>query len=270
MARSEYVQLHRLKTDLRGYVLATSGMDEREAERGRRLCFAFQVFVETGMLRLLLYYLQEEHDLKAIDVIERLCADLASPQLEHTRRVFESMYSVGPLGIGQLRYRSSTLRTRWRRVYREIRHYLLDRYDIRSSSALDAIFMAQRAVMPRFGKLHPRRVSLPHDVVAYFKDVGVGYRHFLDATRHRRRLGSYPPGALEVTDPEKNCWSVPEIRMTYDSHHVPFELHSPLRLDSVHTRFLSKRDVFLFKLQRSRIGKAWRLARDQVRSIAGN
>src|SRR5688572_17957497 len=200
------------------------------------------------MLRLLLYHLQEEYGLAALDLIEELAADLL--RLPRTRRVFESMFSVGSLGIGQLRYRSSTLRTRWSRVYAEIRSWLKERHAIGSSSALDAIMIAQRAVMPRFGKIHPRTVSLPHDVAAYFRDLGVGYRRYLDPDRPRRRLASYPPGALEVSDPEWNCWSIPEIRMTYDSHHVPFELSSPLRLESVEARFLRKRDVLRFKLGR--------------------
>jgi hypothetical protein len=60
---------------------------------------------------------------------------------------------------------------------------------------------------------------------------------------------------LEVTDPDRTCWSIPELRMTYDSHHVPFELASPLRLEESRTRFLRKRDVLALKLERSRVGK---------------
>jgi hypothetical protein len=102
--------------------------------------------------------------------------------------------------------------------------------------------------MPRFGGRYPKKLHLEHDVGAYFKALGIGSRRYLDPERPRQKLASFPRATLSIEDPEATCWAIPETRMTYDAHHVPFELSSPLRLEDARARFLKKRDVIKLKV----------------------
>ena len=90
-------------------------------------------------------------------------------------------------------------------------------FGLQRDSALDAILLAQEAVLADPDKAADRHSDLAPDVVAYARDG-----------ENRGPLASVGAGKLTVMDPYGLCRMNPTLHYQYDTHSVAWELQSEL------------------------------------------
>ena len=92
----------------------------------------------------------------------------------------------------------------WTLVLDELRTFLIQNCGVPDDSALDAIMLAQHAVLPAHGREFPYVVDMPHDVVAWHKEMLAAKAdgHWRDWQLVTPQLSDFPPGRLEVDDVE--------------------------------------------------------------------
>jgi radical SAM superfamily enzyme YgiQ (UPF0313 family) len=244
MADPEYQRVHGLVTDARNYVLRTGTASESDLAWMRKLFSAYQLFVEVGLLKYVLYFLQAEYGVRAVKVIEAVLGGLSKhrtllARLGHVVRILHRSQRVE---TGALRYSSRVLFTDWRALYSDFGHFLEDTIGIPRDSRLQAVLDTQVALMPSAGRRSPRTFPLEHDVAAYFKDLAIGRTASSLGTSAGRSLKTYPPGHLTVSDPHRLCWFPHELLLLYDTHRVHFELQSELLWDESVPRFFFRPD----------------------------
>lgn len=90
----------------------------------------------------------------------------------------------------------------WALVLDELRAFLIKECGVPDDSALDAVLIAQRALLPAHGRTYPYSIELPHDVVGWHaKMLGAkAAGHWRDWQMVVPTLSEFPPGRLEVND----------------------------------------------------------------------
>lgn len=229
MADPDYIEKHRIAADGNGYLRSTSSYTEDDLREMTCLARAYNIHVDGAVLRYLLYYLQWDWGLPAVEVLSRL-SSIPEPEwkrypyLAWLTRFFVHAKPSDRWDNYALVAHETTLPMLqsgdWRLLYRDVEAFVDRRCGIRDPLIADVVLRVQEAVMPGDGKAVPVTVDLKHDFVAYFLDR-------LNRREPARRLGAYPPGTLVVTDPNGNA-SVRRASLRYETHTADIELASPL------------------------------------------
>ena len=161
-----------------GFVESTYSFTREEYGRMFDLGLAYKLFVKLGLLKYLLYYVQIEHGVQAMDFMERWLdlSETAPDRYPISGRIRRELID---------RDRGTGLKD-WFLVFwsdeqgqflfdsmddfqAEIRRFFAQEYgvDLDGSDA-QAVLAANREIMPRKGRPLPARVPLDHDVAGYF------------------------------------------------------------------------------------------------------
>ncbi|MEL7206830.1 MAG: radical SAM protein, partial [Actinomycetota bacterium] len=179
-----------------GAVVTTSTFDEDDRRTMRLIQDAYVVFERHAMLRLVLRHVQWDHGIAATtvlrDIVERTGEDPQRYPLLRFALLHFHRFRIPPAS--------------WDRFYAEVRRFLADQYGLEADDALDAVFAAQRLLVPDHGRAFPASVDLAHDVVAYYRDrtaqLWVDEAHVPEP----RPLADYGPGTFTAYgDPLNHC-----------------------------------------------------------------
>lgn len=228
MAHRDYRALHGIEVDATETIVATRTFTREQLGRAERLYDWYLAFVEFSLLKYLLYFLQHEHGVRALDFIEAFADDFEGAsdyRFDAVRQVVASMGLAGVAKAGHISYSPTSVFLDWPRFYEEIGAYVVGRYGLPKSSPLDTVLRFQDAIMPSFWRKYPRTEPTAHDVVAYFKKVCDPKR----PPEEKVRLADFPPGSVTIEDPWQMRW-LPLMfwRLSYGFHRSHFELSTPL------------------------------------------
>ncbi len=187
MNEPAYRQEHQIVVDEHGIVVGASSFSRDDYEKMKRLRLIYRAFDHFGLLRHVLYFLQAERGLQALDVMEEVDTVVGAdpsryPLLTFVARVFD-LYTIPPVG--------------WEPFYDEVVDFLGDAYGLSLDSDLAAVFTLQRALMPTRGRDYPIEVELEHDYVSWRRDLAAVER----GAAIRRSLKSYGPTTVSIDDP---------------------------------------------------------------------
>jgi radical SAM superfamily enzyme YgiQ (UPF0313 family) len=211
MAHPDYIKKYQIEVDENGFLLSCSSYTRAELEQMKFTYHIYTMADGYGCMRHVLRFLQWEHGIGAMQLIN----DLANSYKKEPDRYpfigwvirFFSLDKCMPGG--------------WRAFFDEVAAFVYDRYGVKRDSAFDVVLDVNEAVMPDEARDYPMTVSLAHDYVAWFHDRS---RRDRPATR---ALSDYPPGELEVTDPNRMT-EIDFDYQQYDTHQFFWELHCPV------------------------------------------
>jgi radical SAM superfamily enzyme YgiQ (UPF0313 family) len=236
MADPAYRERFAITIGADGMVESTYSFTRAEYERMFELCLAYKLFVKLGLLKYLLYFVQIERGLPAMEFVARwLDAVVAQPErypISHRvrRELLGRDYQGGRKDWLVLVWndeQAAFLFDDMEAFQREIIGFFAREHGVRlEGSDVEAVLAASRAVLPRKGKTLPARVPLVHDVVGYFDDL----RHLpsLDeAPPAHLALARRGPGTLELhPQPARPGYAHADIGLTFGT----LELASSLRV----------------------------------------
>ncbi len=195
MNAPEYRALHQIEVE-DDLVVATATLTRADRERMLRLRKLDLIADRYGVLRHVLRWMQWDHDVPALDVVDHLVGliDTAPDRHPHLTWVL-SYFDLLP-----------TAPVSWRAVYDDVARLLRDDFGVGPSSALDAVLDVQVALMPAPGRVFPATVPLAHDYVRYYQDATASLFGDGHAGRPPRPLADYTAAELTVTgDPLGLC-----------------------------------------------------------------
>lgn len=178
MADEEYQRKFKIVVGDDGFVESTYSFTREDYGQMFDLGLAYKLFVKLGLLKYLLYYVQVEHGIPAMDFLARwLTQSLAAPdRYPISARIRRELID---------RERGAGLKD-WILVFwtdeqgrflfdamedfqAEIVRFFAQEFDVSlDSSDARAVLLANRELMPRKGRPTPAQVALDHDVAGYF------------------------------------------------------------------------------------------------------
>ena len=178
MADAAYQRKFQIVVGEDGFVESTYSFTREEYGRMFDLGLAYKLFVKLGLLKYLLYYVQIEHGVQAMDFMERWLdlSETAPDRYPISGRIRRELID---------RDRGTGLKD-WFLVFwsdeqgqflfdamedfqAEIRDFFAQEYGVNlDGSDAQAVLAANREIMPRKGRPLPARVTLDHDVAGYF------------------------------------------------------------------------------------------------------
>ena len=211
MAAPDYRARYRIEVDEQDFVVACHSFSREDLARMKALNGVYVATEGYAVLRYVYRYLQWEHGLRAVDVMQRLIDQVASdperyPAISWVLRFF-GVHKRMPGG--------------WRRFYDEVATFVRANWGIGRDSAFDVVLRVNELSMPDDTATYPVDADLEHDVVAWFR--ARNRREPVDV----RPLADYPPGRISVDDPDGMVSVDPEF-LQYDSHQYFWELRSPI------------------------------------------
>jgi radical SAM superfamily enzyme YgiQ (UPF0313 family) len=207
MADEAYRKKFKIELDEDGFVASTYSFTQDEYAQMFELCLAYKLLVKIGVLKYLLYYVQIEHGLKAMDFLAQWVtqserADLYPISHRIKRTFLDGEYRGGRKDWLILSWSDSAaafLFDALGEFYQEIIAFLAREHGIAvQGSDADAVLCASRAVMPLKGRSLPASIPLEHDVPAYFAALR-GLPTLSARTQDHKPLRSYEPGKLELS-----------------------------------------------------------------------
>ncbi len=247
MAEPAYRDENQIELDEFSTIAATKTFSRRDLSRMIEMHDAYHAFITLGTLRHVATFLQADHGILATRFLQDL-VDLAylrtagSPWLA---RQLRRMLDLSVTRRNEVRIKTWLLFFAWRRFYREVADFAVQRYGI-DDPALATILKAQEAVIPAFRK--PRRtvVALKHDVVAWTQAQWRNDGVVVKAQGEGKALRSYGAGRLVVEDLLGLCHMPLEVLFAANTRTVHFELSSKLQIDDPLPNFM-----FFDELQQS-------------------
>jgi hypothetical protein len=117
----------------------------------------------------------------------------------------------------------------WAPFLAEVRRYLVGTLGLANGSALDAVLVAQHALLPTGGRTFPATVELDHDVAAWHRSImdAKDRGHLHDWPDHVDRLASFGPAPFTVDDPRDVCGVGLGFGTAIDAY-MDWELQSPV------------------------------------------
>lgn len=205
MADPEYVKKYQIEVDEHNFITSTYSFTHSELIEMKGLFHVYEMAEGYGLLRYVLRFLQWEHQIPAIEFLQKLMVDIQTSPADY------------PLLTWAVRYFNTekNIPGGWVAFYQEVSGYIREHYGVSEDSALSTVFTVSTASMPDDGLDYPYSSQLQHDFVSYFNDVKDDFKP----------LSSYPKGELLVSDPN----SLVDIDLNaaqYDSHQYFWELHS--------------------------------------------
>ena len=207
MADPAYLAEHDIQVDEGGFIRSCKSFDEQDRGYMLDLFALHSLGVGHGLFKYLLWYVQWDLGIRAMDVLDALLHEMA----EETSRF--------PLLTWTLGFLESQRRSPggWQPVLEEFVSFLQHRYGIENDSAFETALQVQIAILADPDKSVQRKLTLPHDFVRYYRDG-----------RDRAPLRDYGPGTLTIDDPHGLCRMDPTRHYRYDTHSVSLELASEL------------------------------------------
>lgn len=206
MADVEYQRKFRLVVDSKGLVESTYSFTRAEYDRITELCLAYKFFVKCAVGKYLLYYLQLDHGILAVDLIEEWVHGPHRDKYPLSRK----LRNILTRGL-ESRGRTDWMTVSWGHADGAV---LLDEPEafLRDVIALcadigvrlegtdvEALIRAQAAVLPHMKKTFPSRVPLSHDVPAYFAQIQ-GTPCIRPRVEGLRPLRDFGPGSLVLPE----------------------------------------------------------------------
>jgi hypothetical protein len=224
MAHRDYMKEFKIQTDVTGQIVSTCSYTAEDMAQMKQIHQFYKFMIGYSLLKYLLYYLQLDHDIKAMDFIMDFRRHLNEPPgcLPETRGlIWQLMNTGGPPHSWVLRNRSTTA---WKAFYREISQYLKEEYGI-EGPVPDVVLLAQEKILPGVDRTLPERIPVAFDIGAYFRDVhSVSNLATLQGTH--KKLSEYAAGQIEIRDPRGLCENTLDV--VYDIHRIEWELESDL------------------------------------------
>jgi radical SAM superfamily enzyme YgiQ (UPF0313 family) len=227
MANDDYKKRFLIAVDSAGIVVATSTFGPEEYARMYRLCLAYKLFVKLGVARYLLYFVQLEHGIDALDFIGRwLEAAVAEPLTYPISHEVETLILAKDLTGGArdwlaLSWSDETGQALFGAIdtfYEELLTLLRRQFGVDArGSDVESILRANAAVLPATGRRFPDAVPLQHDVPGYFRELrALPDVRNLPATF--RKLAERPDGCIELAaQPTKESYAFADLELTYGS-----------------------------------------------------
>ncbi len=177
-------------------VVATSTFSRSDRAHMLRLRKFELIADRYGVLRHVLRWLQWDHGIPALDVVDHLVEtiDGAAERLPHLSWVlgYFDLFPTAPVS--------------WRAVNDDVRSLVTGDLGIPASAALEVVLTVQESVMPAPGRVFPASYPLDHDYVAYYQDATESLYGDGRAGSPPRPLGEYGPSVLVVEgDPLGLC-----------------------------------------------------------------
>lgn len=147
-----------------------------------------------GVLRLCSRFVRQQTGMREIDFYRKLLSDAG--QFAHEARwpLLNTLVTWGQHLMAPI--------YSWSLLLDELRVFLVKECGVPDDSALDAILIAQHALLPAHGRTYPYSVELPHDVVAWHATM-LGAKaagHWRDWQMVVPPLSEFSPGRLDVND----------------------------------------------------------------------
>lgn len=192
MNAPNYREKWELVVDENGVLVGSSTYSREDYKAMAQLRLLYRAFDHFGILRHLLHFLEWEHGIRGVDLMDRINRTVNSdvgryPLLSFVARQFD-IYTAPPVG--------------WDPFFDEVKDFLLDAYGIEADTALCTVLDLQKALMPFHGRKFPEVVTLDHDYSAYRRDRIAIRRGQATAVRP---LKDYPPMTMELGDPGRVC-----------------------------------------------------------------
>jgi radical SAM superfamily enzyme YgiQ (UPF0313 family) len=178
MADEAYKRKFQIEVGEDGFVESTYSFSRDEYTRMFDLCLAYKLFVKLGLLRYLMYFVQVEHGVPAMDFVERwLAQSVARPDLypmsaRIRRELIERDRRGGLKDWLSLAWSDEQARFLFDGMdafHVEILDFYEREHGVRlEGTDVEAVLLANREVMPRKGRTLPHQIALPHDVPGYF------------------------------------------------------------------------------------------------------
>jgi len=215
MNEPSYRERFRIRVDDRGVVASTAQMPAPDRARAVDLRTLEIIANRLGVLRHVGRFLQWDHGVPFLDLLERLLVVTADhpgryPLLTWLVANFD-LHPTAPVG--------------WASFYDEVGRFVTDELGLDldpRAGDLATVLAVQRALMPSPERAFPHTVELAHDYVAYHRDATAGLTIDGRASTPSRPLADHPPGSLSVTgDPLGLCDT--GLHFTGDSRDLRFE-----------------------------------------------
>ena len=179
-----------------GLVVATATFSKADRARMLRLRKIDLIMERYGVLRHVLRWLQWDHDLPALDVLDHLIHTTTThpdryPHLTWLTNYFD-LHPTAPTG--------------WTAVYHDLQQHLTHEHGIQPDTALDTVLTLQHALMPTPGRTFPHTIQLPHDYPTYYRDATTTLYTTGHAGTPTTPLHHHPPTTFTITaDPLHLC-----------------------------------------------------------------
>ena len=209
MADPEYMEKYQIQTDDNDFLISTFSYTEDDLKFMKALFQVYTIADGYSLLRYVIRYMQWEHDIAAVDVLEALVQEVSRHPSRYPHITWAVRFFVN----------DKCMPGGWQAFYAEIRTFLCQRFGIAEDSGLDTILRVSEACMPNDMLTYPHTVRLPHDFTAYFS-AKLHDREYAD-----KPLSAYPAAGFTVSDPN-NMVTVDMDYQQYDSHQYFWELQS--------------------------------------------
>jgi radical SAM superfamily enzyme YgiQ (UPF0313 family) len=209
MADPDYIEKYKLKVDKDDFLISSYSYTESDFKWMKGIYRVYMMADGFSLLRYVIRYLQWEHNIRSIDFLNDLLSFVQRQpsyfqQITFAVRFFNQDKCM-PGG--------------WTLFYKQIGHYIEQKYSIPMNSGLQTILRVNQLCMPDDALNYPLRIDLAHDFTAYYsaKTSEVDYKD--------KPLTDYPPAKFHVSDPN-SMTSIDMDYTQYDSHQYFWELHS--------------------------------------------
>jgi len=161
MNAPEYRERFRIEADEHHLIMSTSTFTVEDRREMLRLRKVGVIAEQLGLLRHVLRYLQWDHDLLALDVLDRLRRTLADDPLRYPTVAWTFEYfDLHP-----------TVAVGWSSFYDEIARFITDELGVEADSGLECVLTLQQFLMPSPGRALPEVITLAHDYVSYYRSA---------------------------------------------------------------------------------------------------
>ena len=233
MAEAAYRAEHRIVTGEDNLIESTATFSKADMAYMKNINMVYQFHVRLGVLKYLLYFLQLEHGINGLELLQRwLDAVLAkATHLPISGRLWTEVFAMenrtGDWALMSWGDEALFFFQDIEAYYREIFLFVAREFGVELDDSIRATFLqGQSAVMPRMGRSYPFSVELNHDMLGYFQQIKkVASIKQLDGKL--KKLRDFPPGTLRVTPKIKYKKAIRFIKIS--GHTDEWELPSELR-----------------------------------------
>jgi len=207
MNEPSYMEKYKIKANEDGFVTETVTFTEKECYGMCELFLAFQFFYMIGVAKYLLYYLQMEHGVLAMDLVEALLEEpqknpMFYPLSCRVKNDLITKTDPKSYGLGlKLQWKTTESEFLFKNLdsyYEEIFSLAYNRFDVvMTDSEKRTLKAVQMGVMPILGKSVPLLISLDHNFVAYFEQIKL-LRVASKMPEDFVKLKNFLPGTLKV------------------------------------------------------------------------
>ncbi|MFT4517921.1 MAG: radical SAM superfamily enzyme YgiQ (UPF0313 family) [Halioglobus sp.] len=221
----EYLKEHKIVTSVPvapgklAMLASTATYTKDDLELMQEMRSAYLLFENFGVLRTVSRFVRQETPLDEMRFYEKI---LLETKDHHTWPMLHLLANFVPSLMAPP--------VSWSLVIEELGRYMQVELGIADSPALRSVLAAQLACLPAHDRVHPQRVELEADVVAWHNAIiaekEAGNRRGWDEVVPR--LETFGPGSLTVDDPMGLTETALGINRELNAFGVNWELESPL------------------------------------------